>query len=513
MRTSMHDGYGTNREPPPRRSTFNVSRQHKTTWDVSNIVPFYWKWLVPGEVVKQTTRIFIRFSNPLEFPLMDNAYVTVHWYSVPVRILWDNFRKFFGERENPSDSIDYTLPTLDGAVYNTITGTMGNLAPYLEVPKVTAITGTAVGAMPFRAYTAIWNYWYRDSSIQNSVANNGSGLCITDNGPDTASAHYYLRQRGKRFDYFTNVLPEPQRGEAVTIGGDIRTDAVTGQDVTVWSTANDAYRHLDSDDPLVDVSGTAGTQSELLYPGTTIAQLRNAVAIQQFLERDNRAGQLFGDLIQARYGANFQDAHYAPCFIAGGRAPFNFSAIPNTAQSTGNEIGQLGSIGTGVFEGASFTYRATEPEILMGLVMVDADLTYFQGLQRKHRYRTRYDWLNPEFDGIGDQALLRGELYWTDTSTDDEAFGYSPRYEEWRTGINWVSGQFSPNDSAAIDEWHLAQIFTSNPTLNSSYIISAPPFDRVMVSSTPDNILADINVEMYSTLPISKRGIPGLARL
>ena len=503
----MHDGYGSDREPQPRRSTFNVSRRHKTTWDVSNIIPFYWKWLVPGEVVRSTTRLFIRFSNPLEFPLMDNAYVTVHWYSANCRILWDNFRKFWGERENPGDSIDYTLPTLDSAVYNTVTGTMGNLAPYLEVPQVTAITGTAVGAMPFRAYNKIWNYWYRDSSIQNEVADN------TDDGPDTASSDYFLRQRGKRFDYFTNVLPEPQRGDAVTIGGEIETSLSVGGVPTVKALSGGLNHALDTGAAQADISSTTSTDASLLYPNTTIAELRNAVAIQQFLERDNRAGQLFGDLIQARYGANFQDAKYAPAYIAGGRAPFHFSAIPNTAQSTGNEIGQLGSIGTGTFEGASFTYRATEPEILMGLIMVDADLSYFQGLQRKHRYRTRYDMLAPEFDGIGDQALLLGELYWQNGAADDTAFGYSPRYEEWRTGVNWVSGQFSSNNSAPLDTWHLAQIFATPPSLNSAYIISAPPFDRVMVSSTPDNILADIDVEMHSTIPISRRGIPGLSRL
>ena len=514
MKSSMSDGYGANTDVAvTQRSTFDVSERHKTTWDVSNIIPFYWKWLVPGETVRATTRFFIRFSNPLEFPLMDNAYATVHWYSVAVRNLWDNARKFFGERENPGDSIDYTFPTLDATTYNTITGTMGTLAPYLGVPQVTAITGTSVNAIPFRAYTAIYNYWYRDSSIQNSVGNGGSGLCLTDDGPDVASAVYYLRQRGKRFDYYTNVTPEPQRGDAVTIGGNIAADVGVGGVPSIWNASDSTYRDLDANAAQVDVSATTGSVGSTLYPNTTIAELRNAVAIQQFLERDNRAGQLFGDILHARYGANFQDAKYAPSYIAGGRANFNFSAIPNTAQSTGNEIGQLGSIGTGAFEGAEFTYRAQEPEILMGMIMVDADLSYYQGLRRKFRYSTRYDFLAPEFEHIGDQALLRGELYWSDTSVDNDAFGYSPRFEEWRKGVNWVSGQFSSNNVASLDTWHLAQIYATNPTLNSSYIISAPPFDRVMVSSTPDNILADIDVEIYSTLPISRRSIPGLARL
>ena len=119
MRTSMKDDYAVNREPSPQRSTFNVSESHKTTFNASFLVPFYWDFVYPGEIRKSTTRLFLRMSNPLEFPLMDNLYVTVHWFEAPLRVLWDNFRKFFGERENPGDTIDYTVPVVaNSAAYN-----------------------------------------------------------------------------------------------------------------------------------------------------------------------------------------------------------------------------------------------------------------------------------------------------------------------------------------------------------------------------------------------------------
>jgi hypothetical protein len=512
MRTAMTDQYANNREREPSRSTFNVSCSHKTTWNVSNIIPVYWDILYPGEVRRGTTRCFIRLSNPLEFPLMDNAYVTIHVFSVAIRNLWTNFRKFWGERENPADSIDYTIPTLTGTINMTTWGLAERLLDHLGVPHLTAVDGTDISALPCRAYNNIWDYWYRDSSIQNSIVGTGTG-----DGPDTHS-FYVLKQRGKRWDYFTNVLPEPQRGESTLIGGEIATPLGAGGNPSIYSDADAGFKVLDSNLANVDVSATGGSINGALYPNTTINELRNAVAIQQFLERDNRAGQLFGDIIEAHYSANFQDAKYAPSYIAGGRAPFVFSAIPNQAAdsgATGSEkaLGELGSIGTGVFEGASFTYRAQEPEILMIMAMVDADLTYHQGLDRKFSYRTRYDFMWPEFQGVGDQPLLTKELYYTNTSTDDTVFGYSPRYEECRTGINRLSGEFRPDYATSLDSWHLAQDFTSTPTLNSGYIISAPPFDRVMINSTVDNILADFHFEQYSTKPLSATGVPGLARL
>lgn len=517
MTNRMNPDYARSSEPQPNRSTFNVSESHKHTWSVSNIMPVYWDYLYPGEVRRGKTRLFVRLTNPLDQPLMDNAYITIHVFSVALRNLWDNFRKFWGERENPNDSIDYTIPTMSGNFDMTAQspatwGGNARLWDALGVPQSDAVRGADVSALPARAYYKIWNHWYRDPSLQTSRD------VGTDDGPDNWD-DYFLQQRGKRWDYFTNVLPAPQRGESITIGGEIQADVGSGVEVHVKN-FNNVPRALAADNPTVEMDGATVGDPDYLYPNTTINELRNAVAIQQFLERDNRAGQQFGDLIKAHYGANFTDAKYMPVFIGGGRAPFVFSSIPNTAADSGQAgdvkpLGELASIGTSVFEGASFTYRAEEPEILMICAMVDADLTYHQGLNRKFSYRTRYDFVYPEFEGIGDQALYNQELYYQGgADTDDPlVFGYSPRYEEARTGINQLHGLFRPDFVQPLDTWHLAQDFTTRPLLNSSYIISAPPFNRVMVNTETDQILADFHFSMKSTKPLSVRGIPGLARL
>lgn len=514
LSSSMQGGYAQNREPEPQRSTFDVSERHKTTFNASYLVPFYWDFVYPGEVRRSTTRLFLRMSNPLEFPLMDNLYVTIHWFDVPLRILWDNFRKFFGERENPGDTIDYTLPQYHAGTTLAMNGdsTWQRLADHLGIPHVSSFNCTEAHALPFRAYNKIYNYWYRDSSIQDSVTDN------TDNGPDT-NTEFNLLQRGKRFDYFTNLTPEPQRGDAVSIGGEVATAAAVGSDVGIYTTADDTFRLLDANATNVDVSGT-GTFAETnkMYPNTTINELRNAVALQQFLERDNRNGQRFGDLIKAHYGADFHDTKYAPGYVAGGRAPLHISPIANNAAdsgATGSEqsLGELGAIGSGSFEGASFTYRATEPSILMGIASVDADLTYHQGLSKKWQYSTRYDFIWPEFQGIGDQAVTTGEIYYQNNATDDVVLGYQPRYEEGRIGINRISREFRPDYSAPLDSWHVAQDFVGAPTLNDTFIKASVPMGRVLVNSSVDHFIADFKTDMKSTKALSVNGVPGLSRL
>ncbi len=514
MKSSMRDEYAKNpRGGGGSRSTFNLNETNKTTFNANSLIPIYWDYMYPGEVRKSTTRMFIRMSNPLEFPLMDNIYVTVHWFDVSLRILWDNFRKFYGEQDDPGDSIDFTIPTLASGNVDLTAGTVyTDLCDYLGLPHVASFDQTDASALPFRAYNKIFNYWYRDQQLQNSIDES------TDDGPDLGATDYGVKQRGKRFDYFTNQLPAPQRGESTLIGGEVATGASIGTEPTVMAPlvhATNPYV-LDADAATVDLSGSTGNISRVLYPNTTINELRNAVAIQQFIEKDNRAGTRFGEMILSHWGTEFQDARYAPVYLAGGRAPIQITPVLNQSNATATQaldLGDLGAIGAGSMQGASFTYACHEPSILMGIMSVTADQTYHQGLKRQWSYRTRYDFMWPEFQGIGDQATLNKEIYYQNSAADDTVFGYAPRYEECRIGINRLSGEMRPDNALSLDVWHVAQDFVSLPLLNAAYIESSVPMGRVLQSTTQDHFIADIYVQMSATRQLSLTGVPGLSRL
>ncbi len=515
MRSAMQSEYAnTPKGGGGSRSTFNLSEAHKTTFNANHLIPFYWDYVYPGEVRKSTTNLFVRMSNPLEFPLMDNLYVSVHWFDVSLRILWDNFRRFYGERDpNPDSSIDYTIPVLASSNADLTTGSLfGQLCDYLGLPHVASFAQSDASALPFRAYNQIYNYWYRDQQIQNSINQS------TDDGPDAGSTDYALKLRGKRFDYFTNTLPSPQRGESMLIGGEVETDASFGTVITLAATtAGTDWYGLDTAGAQATLDlAPVGNESRKLYPNTTINELRNAVSLQQFFEKDNRHGTRFGEQIWSHWGTEFQDARYAPVYLAGGRSAINITPIlnaakPNTADTS--NLGELGAIGAGAFSGASFTYAATEPSILMGILSVDGDMTYHQGLKRQFSYRTRYDFMYPEFQGIGDQALLQKELYYTNTAADEDVFGYSPRYEECRIGINKLSGEFRPDNALSLDTWHVAQDWVGAPSLSPAWIESGVPMGRVLQSTINNHFICDIFTKMSSIKQLSMTGIPGLTRL
>ncbi len=514
MKSSMRDEYAKNpRGGGGSRSTFNLNETNKTTFNANSLIPIYWDYLYPGEVRKSTTRMFIRMSNPLEFPLMDNIYVTVHWFDVSLRILWDNFRKFYGEQDNPDDSIDFTIPTVGTGNDDLTDGSAwADLCDYLGLPHTASFDMLDASALPFRAYNQIYNYWYRDQQLQNSIN------MSTDDGPDAGATDYGVKQRGKRFDYFTNQLPAPQRGDAISFGGDVETTATAGQTIGVWSSGSSDHWLMDTDGATLDISASGGTGAETrrMTVDTTINELRNSIAIQQFVEKDNRAGTRFGEMILSHWGTEFQDARYAPVYLAGGRAPIQITPVMNQSNATATEamdLGDLGAIGSGSMQGASFTYACQEPSILMGIMSVTADQTYHQGLKRQWSYRTRYDFMWPEFEGIGDQATLNKEIYYQNSAADDLVFGFAPRYEECRIGINRLSGEMRPDNALSLDVWHVAQDFVSLPLLNAAYIESSVPMGRVLQSTVNDHFIADIYIQMSATRQLSLTGIPGLSRL
>lgn len=512
MSRSMDDGYAVTSEPRFTRSTFNVSENHKTTFNASFLVPFYWRYCYPDQITRCRTHAYVRISNPLDYPLMDNLYVTVQWWDVPIRNIWTNARKFFGERENPGDSIDYTVPVVSSGTTTNFTGdaVYQRLADHLGVPHLSSVDSNDLSALPFRTYNKIYNYAYRDTGIQDEVADN------VGDGPDSGSGDYAILQRGKRFDYFTSGTVAPQRGDSVSIGGEVATAAAVGSDVGIFTTSDDTFRLLDANATNVDVSGT-GTFAETnkMYPNTTIAELRNAVAIQQFLERDNRTGQLFGDIIRAHFGSNFNDSKYGVTYLGGGRAPLTITPVYNQAANSTEsaDLGDFGAIGQGAFSGASFTYRHEEWSVIMGIISIDADLTYHQGLARQWSYRTRYDFMWSEFAGTGDQPVYTKEIYYQNNATDDVVFSYVPRYEECRTGINRLSREFRSDYSTSLDAFHVAQDFVGAPTLNTTFIKASVPMGRVVKNSSVDHFLADIRTDIQVTLPLPRYGVPGLARL
>nr|DAH88292.1 MAG TPA: major capsid protein [Microviridae sp.] len=512
------------------RSVFDRSHGYKTTFNSGYLVPFYVDEVLPGDSFKLTATLFARLATPI-VPFMDNLYLETFFFFVPNRLVWDNWQKFNGEQKNPSDPTDFLVPTVSGTNVRNQT-----LWDYFGLPTNVS-NALKVNALPFRAYNLIFNEWFRDENLQESLK------VPTGDGPDNLD-DYNLVRRGKRHDYFTSCLPWPQKGPGVeiSIGGSASVNAsgvVSGSGVPIFDRASRSgsnpvgglmaeahnsagvfysatggsadYYALSWKDPklTVSVSGVADLSSATPI---SINDLRQAFQIQKLYERDARGGTRYTEILRSHFGVISPDARLQrPEYLGGSSARISINPVQQTsATSDTTPQGNLAAYGVASDSFHGFSKSFVEHGYVFGFVNVRADLTYQQGLNRMWSRQGRFDFYWPVLAHLGEQAVLNKEIYAQGTVDDDKVFGYQERYAEYRYYPGQITGKFRSTDPQPLDSWHLSQKFDSLPTLSSQFIEDNPPVGRVIAVQNEPQFLFDSYIRLKCARPMPVYSVPGL---
>lgn len=519
-----------------QRSSFNRSHGHKTTFDAGYLVPFFVDEVLPGDTFNCRATLFARLATPI-VPFMDNLFMDTFFFFVPCRLLWENWERFNGAQDNPGDSTDYLIPTLaDNTTFD-----VGTLGDYFGIP--TGVSLSNINSMPFRAYNLIWNEWFRDENLQDSVD------VPKDDGTDDVM-DYQLLRRGKRHDYFTSCLPWPQKGPGVElpVGGLADVKFADDYDVnapipltfninqqpypaTYWDTDQQGHGivpRLDSSqigglgnfegasvniyNPLASLPAGGLVADLSTATAVTINSFRMAFQVQRLYERDARGGTRYTEMLTAHFGVVSPDARLQrPEYLGGSSSPVVLNPVQQTS-STDNTTpqGNLAAYGLVGSRVHGFTKSFVEHGYIIGLVNVRADLTYQQGLNRMWSRQTRFDFYWPALAHLGEQAVLNKEIYADGTAADDDVFGYQERFAEYRYFPSKITGKFRSTFAQPLDAWHLSQKFETRPVLNAEFIVDEPPIDRVVAVPSEPHFLFDSYIQLNCVRPMPVYSVPGL---
>lgn len=523
MKSNMIHRFSNVPEANIQRSRINRSFTYKTTCSEGYLIPFYNDIMYPGDTFIGRATIFGRMATPV-FPIMDNLFVDTFYFGVPWRLVWDKFQEFMGEVNRSGEITTYEIP------HRTVTTAYqpNSLEDYFGLP--TKVTGYSHSILPLRAYALIYNDWFRSDYLQDPI-----GIEFGDYNEDSIHNYddkYVLMRRGKRFDYYTSCLPFPQAGPGVEISLAGDAPVLSAKSVsTNYLSPNISYRgsvgiqsgHMNIINPhggaTTDIGmklDDFGLYAELSgLSAITINTLREAFAMQHFLERLAVGGNRYTEIVYSMFGVKSPDARLQrPEFLGHGQARININPVEQTAQSSETSPqGNLAAYAVFRNEHHAFSYSATEHMIILGLLSIRADLTYQQPLWKQWSYKTREELYWPQFSHLGEQAVYTREIDCRGTDSDSTVFGYQERYGECRYYPSLITGLFKSNTDSGLDRWHLSQDFETAPVLNSDFIVDNPPVSRIVAVPSEPHFYIDIYMDLQCIRPMPIYSTPGLTRM
>lgn len=530
----------------PKTSTFDMSYDRKFSLNMGDLVPIHVQEIVPGDYIKMNTQQMLRFM-PMVAPVMHEVNVFTHFFFVPNRIMWKNWEDFItGGRDGNKEPLFPTI-AMGSEEANQLYVRPSSLADYLglprtDTPEMAGMDTEQVSALPFYAYQLIYDEYYRDQNMIESTLQR----LLPDGLEDGIVQHQIvsgvlskLHKRAWQHDYFTSALPWAQRGEAVRIpvfndeGGNMPISFnpmgesivrnMAGAPYTsgahqLGNFAADGRLNLDThtsggaDDTPVNLDNS---KNLFLSPDdanpnlATVTDLRRAFKLQEWLEKVARTGARYTEVLKAFFGVTSSDARLQrPEFLGGSMSPVMISEVLQTSETTntGTPLADMAGHGLNVGSGQGFSRFFEEHGYVIGLMSVMPKTSYQQGIPRHFSKFDKYDYFWPEFQHIGEQAILNKELFVNkDAGINSETFGYIPRYAEYKYNPSTVHGYMK----SSLAFWHLGRIFDDTPPLSESFINCNPRNDIFAVEANDeDHLICHLFHNIKATRRMSYFGEP-----
>lgn len=528
------------------------------TFDVGQLIPFYCKPVLPGQTSRIITHKVTRTQPLVSAPFQD-LYQDTYWFFVPLRLVWNHAKQFFGENDSSTPwipDVEYSIPQLklesegEGEALK-----LHSLPDYFGLPLNTIAEGESisVSSLPFRAYGLIVREFFQAQTVETPIPvpldDNTYGFVqsssdLADETKICRGANPYIVN--KFHDYFTSLLPTPIRGSDVLAlpdmpvfaTKDVKTKdeimSATGattepismilQDKLNSATYKNYILNISGDASDYDVrAGSVPSQGYGVghgYPmnlqafsSTTIEDLRTAFAIQRLLERDNY-GTRYREVLANHFGVHSPDASMqVPQYLGGNRKMLNISQVLQTSETGETPLGNVAGYSLTNDSHYDFEFSSTEFGYCIGLTCVRYKHRYSQGIARDWSKKTRLEFFWPEFSHLGNQAVLKKEIFANGSSSDNDVFGYSEYAADYRFSQDMVCGEMRPDVQGGLSSWSFADNYNTHPTLSREWLKEDKTnLDRALAvtSAVANQLWCNIQVQETVTLPMPLYSIPAL---
>lgn len=517
------------------RSLFDYSNTDTVAFGVDYLYPNYVDFVLPGDTWVMDYTNSILMVDPIKTPMRDNLYADTFWFFVPWRLNWQNTKYFFGEEDRSGQDIEYSIPQISATTSDIV---VNSIFDFMGIPisgtdnLISNTTPIKFNALPLRAYNLIYDEWFRDELRQDySYYNVGDS--------DTAASEYKLLKRGKRFDYFTSTTLQPILTASGTVdinlGGtapvrgdgtallfqDINNASLNSNNVFTLQTGTSSSSQTACFTRLNEISGgtflpntnsgtthyntakaVVGYANGFQSPNTktglvadlssasaiSISSLQTAFQMQSYYYQLGIGGTRYREYLYTMYGVISPDARMqVPEFLGKTHQRLDVVPVVQNSESATTPQGTLTAIVKSNHSSSVFTRSFTEHGFIIGLFNIYADLTYYQGLDRFWSWSTPFDIPLPVFSNLIDEAVLRKEILFTNTSADNTAWGYQERYAYAKIKKNTVRGLIRPNAPQTLGIWSLAQQFDNTLTNNGDFISLDTPIERITADTENDN--------------------------
>lgn len=594
-------------------SRMTASPIHTTTFNAGDIVPIYCREILPDESLDINMDFVVRQTTLLT-PTMGSMHVDIYAFFVPNRIVNSSWKAVEGENYSGSWTANsVSLAPLVSSSTGSVQIPVGSVADYYGFPTQQPISNSVLSLchdLKFRGYVMIYNEFFRDQNYQAPIpisylnvyqgflepvdsdiglAGGDSSVSIVDRTvPDgsfgggsivhslygssnqvddfsvpavrplsnTFRAIQSPLKANKLHDYFTSVLPSPQKSSSsifAPVSGTISSVPVVTSNVSTLSgshwplqfkRANGSmpgqnamlglgldYNNSGDSRAAAESTNQSSLSNEFVYPANlqtqsgaevtglalSVDDIRMASAIQQVYETLARGGSRYREIVSSFFGIDVDDPFGdIPKLLGHIRRDLD---LYQTAQTSASETGStpqgnLSAFGYTSSGGHLLTHRFVEHGYLHIFAVVRHRNIYSSILMRDNFRLNMLDFYTPPLANISEQPVYTREIN-PFAPDPNGAFGYQEAWAEYRYEPDQVSGYMRSGISNSLSLWNYSDNFDSGLQIaDSSFMLSNSQevLDRTLAvtSSLAPQFKAQFKFIVDKTLPMPVYSVPGM---